>query len=188
MLRRKIQKGEWGYLEQEKKRSVIYMIVLFAIALGIFFIGYLMTGKKENVASVLAVLTLLPASKAVVSVIMFLRTPKYDEQVYQTVSACAGNVPVLYQLYLTSYQKNFPLSCVAVKGNNLMCYTEFETCDGKACEEHVEALLKQNRNKNVNMKVFTDKNKFLERIEQLQTQDAVSQDEEVLRLMKSISL
>lgn len=188
MFKRKIQKGEWGYLEQEKKRSIIYMIILFTIALGIFLTGYFVTGKKENIASIIAVLVLLPASKAVVSVIMFLRTPKFDENVFHAVSERAGNVPVLHMLYLTSYQKNFPLNCVAVKANNLMCYTEFEACDVKACEEHVDALLKQNRNKNVNMKVFTDINKFIERIEQLQTQEAVSQDEEVLQLMKSISL
>lgn len=188
MLRSKIQKGEWGYLEQEKKRSIMYAALLFAFALGIFLIGYWIAGKKENIASVFAVLVLLPASKAVVSVIMFLKTPKYDEQVYKNVVACAGNVPVLHALYLTSYQKNFPLNCVAVKGNNLMCYTEFSTCDVKACEEHMDALLKQNRNKNVNVKVFTDYKKFEERLGQLQTQDAVAQDEEVLSLMKSISL
>lgn len=188
MLRRKIQKGEWGYLEQEKKRSIVYATLLFAFALGIFLIGYLVAGKKENVASVFAVLSLLPASKALVSVIMFFRTPKYDEQVYRNVSLCSGNVPVLHMLYLTSYKKNFPLNCVAVKGNNLMCYTEFSTCDVKACEEHVNDLLKQNRNKNVNVKVFTEYKKFEERLEQLQTQDAVAQDEEVLSLMKSISL
>lgn len=188
MLQRKIQKGEWGYLEQEKKRSIIYMILLYVFALGIFFVGYLVAGKKENIASVFAVLVLLPAAKATVSMIMFLRTPKYAKQVYETVSEHEGTVPVLYQLYLTSYQKNFPLSCVAIKGNNLMCYTEFANCDVKACEEHIEGLLKQNRNKNVNVKVFTDLKKFEERLEQLQTQDAVSQDEEVLSLMKNISL
>lgn len=188
MFQKKIKKGEWGYLEQEKKRSIIYTVFMFAVALGIFMAGYMVTGKKENLASVFAVLLLLPASKAMVSMIMFLRTPKYAHHVYEEATMCAGNVPMLYQMYLTSYKKNFPLSCVAVKGNNLMCYTEFSDCDVKACEEHIETLLKQNRNKNVNVKIFTELKKFEERLAQLQTQDAVLQDEEVLNLMKSISL
>ena len=188
MLKKKLQKGEWGYLEQSKKYTIVYTIVMFVVALSIFVLGYVLTGTKENIASIIAVLVLLPASRAMVSMIMHIKTPKYSHDVYETVASCAGNVPVLYQLYLTSYKKNFPLNCVAVKGNNLMCYTEFGNCDIKACEEHVDMLLKQNRNKNVNIKIFTELKKFEERLGQLQTLDAVSQDEEVLQLMKNISL
>ena len=74
----KISKGEPGYLKQQKKVVLIQTIVYFSISLAIFVIGYWSTKTKANLMSVVAVLGLLPASKSLVSLIMYLRTPKYS--------------------------------------------------------------------------------------------------------------
>lgn len=188
MKKKRIQKGEFGYLPYEKKVATIRTVIMFVMALIIFFTGYFWTKTKANVFSIIAVLALLPASRSLVNMIMYYRAPQYMEEIKNSVDEIKGNVTVLYQLYLTSYQKNFPVSCFAVKGNHLIGYTEFEKCDLNACEQHIKDLLVQNALKNVTVKIFRERERFEERIQQLQNIEVHKQDEEIISLIKDISL
>lgn len=188
MIREKKQKGEFGYLNFEKKIATIRTLILFMMALIIFFTGYFWTKTKANVFSIIAVLALLPACRSLVNMIMYYRTPQYAEKTVSFVEPIKGNVEILYQLFLTSYQKNFPVSCFAIKGNHLIGYTEFDKCDIQACEQHIKDMLAQNSLKNVTVKVFKDCERFGERVLQLQDIDAHKQDEEIISLVKDISL
>lgn len=188
MKKGRIQKGEFGYLPYEKKVATIRTVILFVMALIIFFTGYFWTHTKANVFSIIAVLALLPACRSFVNMIMYFRTPVYSEKTVTSLEPIKGNVPVLYQLYLTSYQNNFPVSCIAVKGNHLIGYTEFEKCDTNACEQHLKDLLMQNTLKNVTVKIFKDKDRFEDRVLQLQDMETHKQDTEIISLVKDISL
>ena len=186
----KTQKGEPEYLNQQKKVVFIRTLIMFAISLGIFLFGYLSTKTKANLLSVVAVLGLLPASKSLVSFIMYLCTPKYSQQTLQSVQLAVGEVPTLYHLYLTSYKENFPLNCVSIRGNNIIGYTEFDTCNTTACEEHLKIIVAQNSFKNINIKIFksSEFKKFEERLSQLQKAEVGKKEEDLLTLIKDISL
>lgn len=184
------QKGEPDYLFRQKKLSTIKTLISYAVAVAIFIIGYLLTKTRENVFSVIAVLALLPASRNTVSMIMFLKTPAYNADIYNKILKNAGNVPVIYHLYLTSYQKNYAMTCMTARGGNLIGFSEFDKCDVNSCKEHIEGILTQNGIKNINVKIFgkNDYKMFEERLKQLQAQEAGKHDEELLSLMCDISL
>ena len=184
------QKGEPDYLFRQKKLSTIKTLISYAVAVAIFIIGYLLTKTRENVFSVIAVLALLPASRNTVSMIMFLKTPAYNADIYNKILKSAGNVPVIYHLYLTSYQKNYAMTCMTARGGNLIGFSEFDKCDVNSCKEHIEGILTQNGIKNINVKIFgkNDYKMFEERLKQLQAQEAGKHDEELLSLMCDISL
>lgn len=186
----KIIKGEPGYLNRQKKVVLIRTIIFFAISLAVFLIGYWSTKTKANLMSVVAVVGLLPACKSAVSLIMYLRTPKYSETILQSIQNAAGDVPALYHMYLTSYKENFPLNCIAIRGNNIMGYTEFDSCNAVACEEHIQLIAAQNSFKNLNIKIFkgSELKKYEERLNQLQSAEAGKKESELLELMKDISL
>ena len=149
MKMHKQQKGEYAYPPYERKRVALRTIVYFLISIAVFLLGYFSTGKKENLLTIVAVLGLLPSSKSFVSAVMYFRIPQYSETVYQEIAEQAGEVSVIYSMYLTSYRLNFPVNCFAVRGNNLIGYTEFADCDATACEEHIQRILKQNKVKKI---------------------------------------
>ena len=66
-------KGTIGYIKKQLVFEIIKTLVLFAMALGLFFIGYFTLHTKKSLWSVLAVLALLPACRSLVTVIMFAR-------------------------------------------------------------------------------------------------------------------
>ncbi len=184
----KYKKGEFRYPPYERKRVIIRTAVYFLISIAVFLLGYFSTGKKENLLTIVAVLGLLPSSKSLVSVVMYFKIPKFSETIYQEISGQESNVPVIYSMYLTSYRSNFPVNCFAVRGNNLIGYTEFSGCDASACAEHIQGILKQNSIKNMTIKIFHEKSRFVERFAQLQELDPGKKDLEVLTLLCDISL
>jgi hypothetical protein len=184
----KLSKGEFGYPVYERKVVIIRTAIYFIMSIAVFLLGYFSTGSKENLLTIVAVLGLLPSSKSLVSVIMYVRIPKFNEEIYREIEEHRGDVDVIYSMYLTSYKLNFPINAFAVRGNNLIGYTEFEKCNISACEEHIRDIFKQNGIKNITIKIFSDQKRFIERIDQLQELEAGKRESEILELLGDISL
>lgn len=184
----KRNKGEYDYPAYEKKRVILRTIIYFAISLAVFILGYLSTKTKENLLTIVAVLGLLPSCKSLVSVIMYLRIPKFSQKIYKEIAKHTGTVKVIYSMYLTSYKLNFPINCFAVRGGNLIGYTEFDSCDTQACEKHIKDILNQNAIKGITVKIFKEQHKFMDRLSQLEALEYGTKEDEILTLMCDISL
>ncbi len=186
----KVKKGEFGYPAYQTRFVMLRTIFYFALSIAIFVMGYISTGTKENLLTVVAVLGLLPASKSLVSLIMYLRVPKFDKDIYERLSKAAKNLNTLYSLYLTSYKKNFPVSCFCVVGGNIAGYTESSSCDTAAAEAHIKEILSQNGIKGYTVKLFAPKElkRFEERIHQLEKLEQTGNEIQVMELLCDISL
>lgn len=181
-------KGDFGYLQRQKKQEIIKTIVFFGLSFGLMLMGYLSTGTKTNLLTVVAVLGLLPSSKSLVSVIMYLKVPTYDEAVWQAIEDKRGNVNVLYNLYLTSYKNNFAVNAFAIRGNNVIGFTAFDKCDTELCQTHIQDLAKMNGLTNLTVKIFKEQKKFEERLLQLESLEAGNKEAEIAQLLCDISL
>lgn len=188
MKKQKLPKGEFGYPVYERKVVILRTIVYFMISIAVFLLGYFSTGQKENLLTVVAVLGLLPSSKSLVSVVMYMKIPKFSDTVYQEISSRIDNLPAIYSMYLTSYKQNFPVNCFVLRGNNIIGYSEFKTCDKNACEEHIKDILRQNGFKNVTVKVFGEQKRFMDRMDQLKELEVSKNETEILTLLCDISL
>lgn len=196
MKKRKYTKGEYEYPKYQTGRVIITTIISFLLFGSIFVIGYFWTKTTSNVLTIVAVLGMLPSSKSLVSVIMYLRIPDFNKEIYESISGKCNDIDVLYSLYLTSYNDNFPINCMTVRSNTIIGYTEFSdkqsgkkaVCKVNECEEHIKTILKQNGLKNMTVKIFTDLTKFENRVEQLKLTDANNNENEVVNLLCDISL
>ena len=74
-------KGTFNYLDTQRKYEIARTIIYFAISISIFLAGYITTGTRKNLLTVVAVLGMLPASKSLVSVIMFCRFKSFKEKI-----------------------------------------------------------------------------------------------------------
>lgn len=188
----KMTKGCYGYLARQKKKEVVKTIVYFALSLSIFAMGYFSTGTKMNLLTIVAVLGCLPASKSAVSAFMYLKAAGCSGDCYQDVKSYEekGDTLLLYDLYLTSYLKNFQISVMAVKNNALCGYTEDDKCDLNAGERHIEDMLLQNGFGGLTVKLFQDRAKFTERLGQMSAQPERMKEKEqsVAQLIRDISL
>lgn len=186
----KATKGCFGYLKIQRKKEIIKTILFFALSAAIFLMGYFSTGGKTNLLTVVAVLGCLPASKSMVSMIMYLKAGLCSQECYEKLMPYTEGTRMLYDLYLTSYQKNFQISAMAVKNNVVCGYTEDAKCDVLAAEKHIASILSQNGYDNLTVKIFSDLEKFKERLFQLQktAEKKEEKEEAVATVLLDVSL
>ncbi len=184
------EKGTFGYLKTKRNHVMIATIITFAISLSLFTAGIITTGSEKNLLTIVAVLGMLPASKSLVSLIMYLKASCCSDAAQKAVAAAEGNLIGMYDLYFTTYQKNYPVSHMVVEGKNICGFAE-KSFDTNACEEHLETILKQSGYKDLTIKIFTDIAKYTDRLSQLndiEREKTPKTDAEIRRVLFDISL
>lgn len=165
-------KGTKNYINTQKKYVIARTILLFALALSLYIIGYVTTKTNKNLLTIVAVLGCLPASKSAVEMIMYLRFQSSPKNIIDTIEAHTGNLNTVYDMVFTTYDKNFYVDHLVVKGNTICGFSSSEKTDAELCEKHIISTLKLDGYKNVSVKIFKDLKKYTERLEQMQLLEA----------------
>lgn len=184
-------KGAYGYLENRKIFTALRTLLFFLICIGLYLAGYLTTGTNRNLLTVVAILGCLPACKSAVNFIIFIRARGCSASLREKVCAYDKYLNTLYDMYFTSYQKNYPISHMALKGGILCGITEDPKCSCQEAEKHLGQMLAQEGIKNVTVNLFSQEDKYIDRIGRLDNLDRATdknKEEEILRLLFSISL
>lgn len=187
----KNKKGTYGYIERQRRWEIIKTIVMFGISLSLYVAGYVATKSNKNLLTLVAVLGCLPASKSAVNMIMFFKAKGCSAEMKKAIGKKADGLCERYDLYLTSYAKNFQISHLVMKGKNMVGITEQDSFDESACQQHLKTLFSQNGFRDITVKIFSDTEKYLERVKSLQESamdDNREFDEKVLELMENLSL
>lgn len=182
-------KGTRNYIRTQKKYEVIRTVIYFGISLSLFAAGWITTGDKLNLLTVVAILGCLPASKSAVQMIMYLRYKSLSESAANEIKQRSKGLNTLYDMIFTSYEKNFNVGHMTIKGNTIAGYTEDTKFDEKAFYIHLDQILKKDAIKNTSVKIFSDLKKYKDRLDQLQeldTDEAIT--DSIINTLKSVVL
>lgn len=188
---KKAVKGNYGYIKAKRNRVVTRTIIFFAISLAIFVAGYITTGTRKNLFTIVAVLGCLPACKSLVNMIMFLRARGCSLSAMEAIRPFEGHLIGMYDMFFTSYQKNFAVSHMVVEDKILLAYTEDASFDYKACQEHLSTMLKQGGIRDMTITITGDLNKYCEQLKNLNDRNQETdpqKDDEVRIVLYDISL
>lgn len=101
----------------------------------------------------------------------------------------------MYDLYLTSYSKNFQISHLFAEGSSVIAVTEDPQCDVKEGEQHIRRMMQSNGIHGVSVKIFRDQGQYLARLEELAGRQSgedpemmTGSQEKITALLKAISL
>lgn len=182
-------KGTRNYMDSQKKFEIIRTLLFFAISVSLFIAGYVATKTKVNYLTVIAVVGCLPACKSLISAIMFLRYRSCSRSVCESLDRITYDLTEVYDMVFTSYDKNFNIAHMIIAGNTICGYTESDNFDAKAFQAHITNVLKLDGHKNATVKIFTDLDKYLERIRQLNESEAdTSNSDAIAATLKSVVL
>lgn len=184
-------KGTYGYLKAQRNFEIIKTVVLFAMALGIFLIGYITLGTKKNLWTVFAILGMLPACKSLVGVIMLLRFKSLSKDVYAKYSNAVGDLPTLYENVITTNEKSYFVPVICCEGNTLIAFCSLKSAsDTKKITDHINLVMK-NAGHKVTVKIFDDESAFLRRAAEMNKNIAggnLLSTEAVFNTIKAVSL
>ncbi len=182
-------KGTRNYLKSQKKYEIMRTVLYFVISLSLFAAGWIATKSRLNLLTVVAVLGCLPACKSAVGMIMFLRYQGCSDDAADKIEQHGKELSGLYDMVFTSYDKNFQVSHIMVKGNTICGFTQDDKFDEQAFYKHIDGILKADNFRDTSVKIFIDLNKYTERLEQLKALAAEEGNTEgIINTLKSVSL
>lgn len=169
---KRVAKGKYGYTLSHRKGQILKMSLYIVLALAIFLVGYLTTKTTKNILSIVAICGALPISKEMVGVIMSFKRKPMEKELYDQISAKAGDLEQIYELIFTTQEKSYVVEAVVIEGKDVICYTIDPKCDMTALQKHLQKMLDANGYKE-NVKVFKDLKKFLDRVSDLERREKV---------------
>lgn len=161
-------KGTQGYIDSQKKYEIIRTVIFFAVSISLYVAGYVTTKSNMNLLTIVAVLGCLPASKSLVSAIMFLRFKSCDKETATLINEHIADLSGLYDMIFTSQDKTYQVAHITAKGNTLCGLAYKDTFPETDFQKHLTSMLKTDGFKDVNIKIFTSREKYLSRLNQLQ--------------------
>ena len=161
----KIEKGQPGYIKARKVRYLMLAIAEFAIVTAVYVLGYMQTGTKANLFTVVAVVGCLPAAKMLVEFITMAPHKSIDVDKYQEIETKADLVIRGYDMVITSSEKVMPLDAVVISGHVVCGYTSSPKTDETALARHIKNILQENHFEKMTVKIFHDYSAFLARAE-----------------------
>ncbi len=188
-LYKKHPKGTYEYVSYRRKIDIGVMCLMFALAMGLYIIGRVSTGSNKNILTIVAVLGLLPACKMVVDVIMCFKVRTCDDELKQHIDGAIGSLHGMYNMYFTSYDKNFYLDHLVITGDSVIGYSSVTGFDEKAFSAHLTDLLLKENIKNILIKIFDNEEKYLGRLRELNDNNAgTAARDDLYRLICNVSL
>ncbi len=161
----KKNKGKFGYIKRSLRIEFIKALVMILLCVGIYYMGIYSTGSNANVLTFVAILGCLPFAKYFVNFVMLLKAKGCSKELYEELNPVDSNI--YYDLFFTTAKKNFQVSALYYKKKCLIMLSEDEKIDVQGLEEHLKGILKASGFENITIKVYLDKDKFIERLKEL---------------------
>lgn len=160
------KKGSYGYIQAQKKRRFLWTILLVALPVLAFIGGIITTGTERNLITVVAVVGCLPACRSLVGTIMMFMQKPMDSNIWEQIHGHEGDLQVIYECYLTTYEKSVFIDSFSICGGKIIGYSSRLSGSEQFVEDHVKNIMKQNGYK-VEVKVFKDIRPYMERMDYL---------------------
>ena len=121
----KMAKGDAGYIRARKRKILLKTILEFGIVAALLILGIIETGSRQNLLTVVAVLGCLPASKALVELIMVLPHRSITKENAKEIEQNATLLTRLYDMVFTSEKMIMPVEAIVISGNTICGYSSF---------------------------------------------------------------
>ena len=190
----KQRKGEPGYISRHKKAVIIKASLEFAIVVALLLLGWFQTKTRLNVLTIVAVVGCLPASKALVEVIMIIPHKSITLELAEKIKNVSCFLTTAYDLILTSEKHIMSIDSVLIADNTICGYSSSEKIDIAFAEKHIKQYLYANQFTDISVKIFRDEKTFLKRAEEMdrhanqREEDCSIKEDGIRRVILSLSI
>lgn len=163
---KKVEKGDWGYINYRKRFNLIVMLAAFAVVIGIFALGFILNGNRNNIFTVAAVVLVLPAAKFAVAYFVVAPHKGADEDLKNKSEKAADGLTVCFDCIMSNKKKPICAQAVVVTDSVICAYTLDEKADDKLFETSLQEFMKNDK-LNVTVTLYKEEKKFINRVKNL---------------------
>lgn len=164
-LKGNIEKGQPGYVAARKRQYLIWSILEFGVVIALVILGYVQTGSKLNLLTVVAVVGCLPASKMLAEFLTLLPHKSIEDEKYQEIEEKSSLLTRVYDMVLTGQDKVMPIDAMVIFGHTICGYASNPKTDEAIAAQYIKEMLQKNQIEKVTVKIFHDYTAFLSRAE-----------------------
>lgn len=190
----KVAKGDAGYIRMRKRKIILKTFLEFGIVIALLILGIVETGSRQNLLTVVAVLGCLPASKALVELIMVLPHRSIKKEMAAEVEQHAHLLTRVYDMVFTSEKIIMPVEAIVISGNTICGYSSNTKVDMNVIAKHLKQYLLMNKFDKVSVKIFDNYTAFATRAEgmnniaAIEKNDTKRHEEGIRHILLNISL
>ena len=137
-----MEKGTYGYGIRKLKIQILKMSACYALVIGAFVIGLILTGTRKNILTVGAICSVLPAATFTVNVIARLKGLPLKKQDYENFEKAAEGQVTACDMIVTANQKLVPIQAAVFHEHGITAYTASKKTDLKQAERDLNGLSK----------------------------------------------
>lgn len=190
----KVLKGDAGYIRKRKRKILLKTILEFGIVAALLILGIIETGTKQNLLTVVAILGCLPASKALVELIMVFPHRSISEKMAAEIELNADLLTRAYDMVFTSEKMIMPVEAIVISGNTICGYSSNAKVDMNVIAKHLKQYLNANQFDKVSVKIFDNYTSFVTRAEgmnniaSIEKEDMKRHEDGIKHIILNISL
>ncbi len=187
---KKLPKGTYGYLKSMHLYSVIKAAFFSGISLILYLCAKVIFPQHRGIFIICAIISAIPAAMSIVSLVMYLRFKTGRKEIFDETQKLKGDVPVLYDAIVTTQQKSYGVNVILCTNKNIIGYSEYTGCDTVELTRHLEYMLKKNGYSGWNIKIYTEHQKYIERLSYLSEKKLkiLSADRDMAEFLKELIL
>lgn len=185
----KIQRNDKGYLESKRKSEIIKTMIYFAVPVALLIAGIMATKTKMNLLTIVAVLGMLPASRSLVTTIMYIKSKGISDEDYEQISELSQPLTGSFDNVFTTYEKTYEVPSVVVRSGNVCGYVAKEYKTLEPLEKHLSTCIKK-EGYSVNVKIFETIDAYKTRLISINKLEETEQEKDlaILQILHEISL
>lgn len=140
--KKKINKGDYGYLQKSKLFQLTVSLILMIMVLVIFYTGYIKYGNTKNIFTVFAVVSVIPAAKFIVTYIVMAPHKGITSDEFEGMKPFL-NIVILFDLLISSAEKIIHVKIAAIRDNSVYLYVPDKKYDKAEVEKYIRSFLEK---------------------------------------------
>lgn len=165
-----INKGEYGYIDSEKKQKLTLTVLSFIAVLVIFLTGVIIYHTNKSIFAVIAAVSALPAAKLLTIYISMRPYSSGDKEMYKKLKVIADKndeykAIVGADFIITSRDKAMNIQFAYITAGKVICYADNKKASAKEIETYIKEIFDNEGCHYSAVKVFDDEKKFLKHVE-----------------------
>lgn len=154
-----MKKGDYGYLAKKKKKHIIAIIIIALLMTALMVTGIALTGKKENLLTILAIVLALPLANYVSTLVVFIKRKSCPKEMFDKFESVRGGLLSSCDMVITSRELVIPLPLAVIYENGVAAYTDDSKVNVKDAQKFIEAMLRVD-GFDVPVHIFKDEGQF----------------------------
>lgn len=174
----KIQKGDYGYFKNRKKKALIGVVAMIVAGIAVFIIGlFLNKMSNRNIFTIIAVLFVLPGAKFLVRFIIMFPYHSVDKQLYERAKKYTdGKMQLYVDMLITSSERVMYLQFIAVGNKKVIALVGNEKQETAYITKYLNDGVK-NWGEGYKVKVLENEKSFFKEINSITIQDVDKEEE-----------